>query len=136
MGVITDKFLVRIQHLFNYLWLSHYPRETYVLDDNGSEYKLPFKALCNSNRQVCEQTSIKSPQANSIIECICNVIADMMHTPNLDMQDSLTMEDVANFITSAAWAICSTYHTVQGSMPGQTILGSDMLFSIAYLAYW
>ncbi len=60
----------------------------------------------------------------------------MMHTSNLDMQDTARTKDVADFIISAAWAICNTYHTVLGSMPGQTIFGRDMLFKIPYLADW
>ena len=58
----------------------------------------------------------------------------MMHTSNLDTHDTVTIEDVADFITSASWAICSTYQMVLNSMPGQAIFGRDMLFNIPYLA--
>ncbi len=54
----------------------------------------------------------------------------MMRTSNLDMQDRAIMEDVADFITSAAWAIRSTYNMELGSMPGQAIFDRDMLFNI------
>ena len=41
-----------------------------------------------------------------------------------------------NFITNAAWAIRSTYHTVLRATPGAAIFGRDMLFDIPFLANW
>ncbi len=38
------------------------------------------------------------------------------------------------FLTNAAWAICSTYHTVLKASPGAAIFGRDMLFDIPFLA--
>ena len=39
-------------------------------------------------------------------------------------------------LTDAAWAICSTYHTVLQASPGAAIFGRDMLFDISFLADW
>ncbi len=58
-----------------------------------------------------------------------------MHT-NHDIQDTVTMEDVADFITSAAWATRSTYQMVMSSMPHQAIFGRDMHFDAPHLADW
>jgi hypothetical protein len=44
--------------------------------------------------------------------------------------------DVADFLTNAAWAIHSTYHTVLKASPGAAIFGRDMLFDIPFLADW
>ena len=68
------------------------------------------------------------------LECIHAVFSDMMCTFNLDMHNTVATEDVADFITSSAWAICNSYHTVLGSMPGKAIFGRDFLFNIPYLA--
>eukprot|EP00804_Cyclotella_cryptica_P012263 CCRYP_013852-RA/>CCRYP_013852-RA protein AED:0.46 eAED:0.46 QI:0/0/0/1/0/0/2/0/146 len=35
-----------------------------------------------------------------------------------------------------AWAVCSTYHTVQKTSPGAAIFGRDMLFDVPYIADW
>ena len=40
------------------------------------------------------------------------------------------------FLTDAAWAIRSTYHTVLKASPGAAIFGRDMLFNIPFLADW
>ena len=60
----------------------------------------------------------------------------MLRTSNIDMADKLNDEIIDNFITNAAWAIRSTYHTVLQSTPGAAIFGRDMLFDIPYLADW
>ncbi|KAL7502039.1 hypothetical protein ACHAXN_000141 [Cyclotella atomus] len=53
----------------------------------------------------------------------------MARTAELDMDD-------ADFLTNAAWAIRSTYHTALKAFPGAAIFGRDMLFDIPFLADW
>ena len=43
---------------------------------------------------------------------------------------------IDDFLVAAAWAICSTYHTVLKSLPGAAVFGRDMLFDIPYIADW
>ena len=43
---------------------------------------------------------------------------------------------VDDFLVNAAWALCSTYHTVLKSSPGAAVFGRDMLFDIPYIADW
>ena len=52
------------------------------------------------------------------------------------MQDTVTTEDVADFITNAAWAIGITYHMVLGSMPSQLIFDGDRLFQDSLPAWF
>jgi hypothetical protein len=40
------------------------------------------------------------------------------------------------FLDNAAWAICSTYHTVLKASPGAAIFGPYTLFYILFVAYW
>jgi hypothetical protein len=42
----------------------------------------------------------------------------------------------ASFFSDAAWAVCSTYHTVLKASPGAAIFGRDMLFDIPFIADW
>ena len=60
----------------------------------------------------------------------------MMQTSSLDMQETCTPDMIDNFIANIGWEICSTYHTVRGSMPGAAIFNQDMLFDIPYIADW
>ncbi len=59
-----------------------------------------------------------------------------MHTSELDMADSVEPADIDTFIGNAAWAICSTYHTVLKASLGAAIFGRDMLFDIPFVADW
>jgi hypothetical protein len=44
--------------------------------------------------------------------------------------------DIDVFLSDAAWAIRSTYHTVLEASPGAAIFGRDMLFDIPFIADW
>ncbi len=60
----------------------------------------------------------------------------MLHTAKIDMAKSVTPNDVDVILDYAAWAICSTYHTVLKASPGAAIFGQDMLFDILFVADW
>lgn len=60
----------------------------------------------------------------------------MMRTSNMDMSDTVTPQDIDEFLINASWAVRSTYHTVLRSTPGAAIFGRDMLFDIPYIADW
>ncbi len=60
----------------------------------------------------------------------------MLRTAEIDMATSVAPSDIATFLTNAAWAIRSTYHTVLKASPGAAIFGRDMLFGILYIADW
>ncbi len=42
----------------------------------------------------------------------------MLRTRELDMADMISTNDIADFLTDAAWAVHSTYHTVLKASPG------------------
>ena len=60
----------------------------------------------------------------------------MLRTAELDMANTVVTSDIDAFLTDAAWAIRSTYHTVLKASPGAAIFGWDMLFDIPFLADW
>ena len=88
--VIIDKSSACVLQLFNKSWLSRYPRSKNIIYDNGSEFKLHFKSLCDSYGLKRKPKTIKNPQANVILERIHAVIADMIRTSGLDMQETCT----------------------------------------------
>ena len=116
--------------------MSRYPRCRYLVYDNGSEFKLNFEYLCDSYGIKRKPTTIKNPQANAILERVHQVLGQMLRTAEIDMADSVTPDDVDVFLDNAAWAICSTYHTVLKASPGAAIFGRDMLFDVPFIADW
>ena len=62
VDITIDKSSAQISPLFNKQWLSRYPRLLYVIYDNGSEFILHFKELCDSYQLKCKPTTVKNPQ--------------------------------------------------------------------------
>jgi hypothetical protein len=52
------------------------------------------------------------------------------------MAESVKASDINVFLSDAAWAVRSTYHTVLKASPGAAIFGRDMLFDIPFIADW
>jgi hypothetical protein len=131
-----DKSLAMIAKVYS-TWFCRYPRCRNIIYDNGSEFKLHFQSLCESFGLKCKPTSVKNPQANTILECIHQTLANMMRTAELDMANTAAPDDVADlFLNDAAWVVRSTYHTVLKASPGAAIFGRDMLFDVPFLADW
>jgi hypothetical protein len=107
-----------------------------LIHDNGSEFKLNFEYLNESYGDKHKPNMIKNPQANAILECTYQVLTQMLRTAELDMAKSVTPDDVHVSLDNAAWAICSTYHTVLKDSPGTAIFECDMVFGIPYIADW
>ena len=79
-------------------------------------------------------TMTKNPQANAILECLHQVLGQLLSTSELDMAKTITPDDVDVFLDNAAWAICCTYHTVLKASPGMAIFGREMLVDIPFIA--
>ncbi len=133
---IFDKTSERIARLVTNTWLSRYTRCRYIIYNNGSEFKLNFEYLCETYGIKRKPTMIKNPQANAILEHLHQVLGQMLCTYELDMAETITPDDVDVFLDNAAWAICSTYHTVLKASPGAAIFGHNMLFDIPFIADW
>jgi hypothetical protein len=52
------------------------------------------------------------------------------------MAKSVNASNINIFLSDAAWAIRSTYHTVLKASPGAAIFGQDKLFGIPFIADW
>jgi hypothetical protein len=71
------------------------------------------------------------------MECIHQVLGQMLRTADLDMADSVTPNDVDVFLNNhVAWAIRATYHMVLKASPDAAIFEQDMLFDILFVADW
>ncbi len=60
----------------------------------------------------------------------------MLRTSELDMTELVKTSDIDVFLSDAAWAVCSTYHTVLKASPGAAIFGQNRLFDIPFIADW
>jgi hypothetical protein len=117
-------------------WFSRYPHCQYIINNNGSEFKLHFQSLRNTYGIKRKPTSVKNPQANAILEYIHAVLGNMLRTSKLNMAKMVKPSDIDVFLSDTAWAVCSTYHTVLKASPGAAIFEQDMLFDIPFIADW
>ncbi len=67
-------------------------------------------------------TSVKNPQAHAILEHIHAALMNMLSTSEIYIANSVKPSDIDVFLTDAAWAIRSTYHTVLKASPVQQYL--------------
>ena len=58
----------------------------------------------------------------------------MLYTAQIDLANTITESDIANFLTNATFH--STYHTVVKTLPGAAIFGLDMLFDGQFFTDW
>jgi hypothetical protein len=118
-----DKSSAQSSNLVYKTWFSRYPQCQYLIYYNGSKFKLHFCSLCDSYGIKCKPTSVKNSQANAILERIHAVVINMLRTSKLDMAELVKASDINIFLSDAAWAICSTYHTVLKASPEDAIFG-------------
>ncbi len=130
---IFDKTSAQISNLMYKCWFSRYPCCWYLIWGNGSEFKLHFCTLCTTYGVKRKPTSIKNPTVNAILERIHAVFTNMLCTAKLHMAESVNTSDINIFLSDAAWAICSTHHTVLKASPGAVIFGRDMLIDILFI---
>jgi hypothetical protein len=131
---IFDKTSAQISNLVYKCWFSRYPCCQYLIYNNGIEFKLHFCALCATYGVKHKPTSIKNPTANAILERIHAVFTNMLRKAELNTAKLVNASDIDVFLSDAAWAICSTHHTVLKVSPGAAIFGQDMLFDIPFIA--
>jgi hypothetical protein len=99
---IFNKTSERIAWLANKTWLCRYPWCCYIIYNKGSEFKLNFEYLCETYGIKRKPTTIKNPQANAILECLHQVLGQMLRTSKLDMAKKITPDDVNVFLENAA----------------------------------
>jgi hypothetical protein len=81
-----DKSSAQISNLVYKTWFSRYPQCFFLIYNNGSKFKLPFRALCDSHGKSVSQPASKNPYANAILE---RIHAVMLCTAEIIMADSL-----------------------------------------------
>jgi hypothetical protein len=77
-----------------------------------------------------------NPQSNGVIERVHQVLGDMLRTFELEEQELCTKDPFGSFLSAAAYAIRSTYHTVLEASPAELVFGRHMLLPVKFNADW
>jgi hypothetical protein len=123
-----------VMQAFDDTWLTHYPRPQYIGFDGGSEFKLLFKQMCANYGLKRKQSSKYNPQSNGIAERVHQVLGDMLRTFELEERELQKENPWTPFLSSAAFAIRSTYHTTLEATPAQLVFGRDMILPVQFQA--
>jgi transposase InsO family protein len=121
---------------FDDTWLCRYPRPQFIGFDNGSEYKNVFSAMCENYGMEKKLSTSYNPQSNGIVERVHQVLGDALRTFELEQRELDEHEPWRPFLSAAAFAIRSTYHTTLEATPAQLTFGRDMLLPIRFEADW
>ena len=81
--------------------MGRYPRAKYITYNNGNEFKLHFESLCNSFEITRKPTTVKTPQANAILEHVHGVLGNMMRASGLYMSPTITDSMITDFVVNA-----------------------------------
>jgi transposase InsO family protein len=133
---VKDKSSKESINTFDDVWLSRYPRPKYIGFDNGGEYKNVFEELVNNYGIKKKYSMPFNPQSNGIIERVHLKLNDSLITAEIDGREMDEKDTWGPFLSSAAYAICSTFHTTLKATPGQLVFGRDMVLPIKFLADW
>jgi hypothetical protein len=77
-----------------------------------------------------------NPQSNGVIERVHQVLGDMLRTFEMEERELDNKDPFGSFLSAAAYAIRSTYHTVLEASPAELVFGRHMLLPVKFNADW
>ena len=79
--------------------------------------------------------STQNPQANAMVQRVHQMLGNLFKSFKLQENSYLNSDDLwSGILAAAAFAVHSMYHTTLHAMPGQLIIGRDMILNMQYLA--
>ena len=133
---IKDRTAETVAAAFDDAWLSRYPRPKYIGFDNGGENKGLFRTMTDNYGLKRKATTAYNPQGNGVCERVHAVLNDILRTFELGERELDSEDPWSEFLSSAAFAIRSTYHTTLQATPAQLVFGRDMILPITFKANW
>ena len=101
-----------------------------------SKFKTNFRYVIEDYGIKAQPSTVKNPQANSILERVHQVLADMLRCKDVSKLSLESSDPWSQLLSSVAWAIRSTTHTTLGATPAQVVFGRDMVHPIKYVVDW
>jgi hypothetical protein len=144
VGIKKNKTSAHIATLFHNVWLSRYPTPLVCIHDNGPEFVAQeFQDVLKYYGIQDSPTTVKNPQANSIIERVHLTMGSMLSTYIAEATENhrqILRTDLDDFVDTALAstqrAINATVHSVTKETPGAFIYQRDMMLPIQSFANW
>eukprot|EP00957_Ditylum_brightwellii_P083609 6355511-Ditylum_brightwellii.AAC.1 len=119
---------------FNSHWLCRYPRPKACIFDNGLKFKAEFLEMLQSYGIEKLQTTVRNPQANSVVEKVHLTLAEMFRVT--EFQGKHWRREVDRILQATVWAMRLTISTTTKYLPEQIIFGQDMIMHTKMKARW
>ncbi len=131
---------VAVANAFEDSWLSRYPFPSRCLHDNDNEFLGPeFFQMLQKNNIKSIPTTIKNPQANTIVERMHQTISTMIAI-SLKENPPTKFEEVSSLVMrkckAAQFAIRATTHSTLKFSPGELAFGRNILHPFATQVNW
>jgi transposase InsO family protein len=134
---LKNKESITVARSLNQVWLCRYPRPVDCLHDNGTQFvSAKFQELLQSYGIRSKLTTVKNPQANSILERTHQVIGNPLRSSHLIAQDLDTISAQQELLMPVMWAINTTFHTNLKASPAQLAFSRDMILPTSFAANW
>jgi hypothetical protein len=117
-------------------WFNRYPKPENIGFDNGREFKAMFEQMTKNYGLKTKTGTSYNPQSNGVIERVHQVLGDMLRTFELEDRDLDAKDPFGSFLSAAAYAIRSTYHTVLEASPAELVFARHMLLPVKFTADW
>ena len=135
----NDKNEMPIVNLVEITWLVRYPWPEEIMYDRGGKF------LGNDLKNIliekeygiqmkCDSSG--NPQANATIKRINQVLGNLVRSYNLQETYLDEADPWMGILVAAAVVAKSTYHRTKQKIPGQLVLGRDMILTIDNIANW
>jgi len=134
---IKNKEALNIANLVEQTWLTRYPWPMELTYDRGTEFMGEFAKMIENDYGIIRKgTTVRNPQANSILERVHQTLGNIIRT--FELHDStMTSESPWDGILSATmFALRATYHTTLQTTPMQLVFGRDAMLNIKFQADW
>ena len=141
---LDNKTSSHVASKFYTLWLARYPRPLRCIHDNGKEFVAPpFQHLLQHMGIANVTTTVKNPQANSVVErmhlsfgqILRSILAETKIS-NTEQHSSLLDSYIDSALASSLYAINCALHSTTKVSPGAFVYQRDMLLPISCFTNW
>ena len=122
-----NKSATIIKDLFHNSWLARYPRQQFIVFNNGGKFKRELKQMCENYSIKAQPTTSHNPQANAIMERVHKVVNDMLRSFDLENEELEDDNPFDYFLQIAAWVMRITFHTTLQANPCQLVFERVMI---------
>ena len=141
---LRNKTSSHVSEKFFNLWLNRYPRPIRCIHDNGSEFTgKPFQQLLQHMGISNITTTVKNPQANSIIERMHLSLGQILRSilaetklSNKEQHSDLLNSFIESALASSLYAINCAINSTTNVSPGAFVFQRDMILPTQCITNW